>query len=704
MAKPFLKKIKSLAFILLILASTIMALSFLSQVMAETEIISLTPPSGYVETTVQLIANISTANGTYVVQFNGENVTSGTAAENNVNASFTIPHVSEGDHNVTIIDTTTGDNDTTTFEVLISYSFKPLVPESPNQLQEGANVTISINMTGGASNYTYPNMTVQIPSEDATYEALKNITTDATGDFYDNITYPSDFSSGANTNFTGEYSILFNETVVSQFFIGLTNSSKYHRGDIVDIHAVDYYPPNENVTLTIKLGDTLIDSINWTATDGIINYDWTVPSNATIGNYTLSIEPVPTSKQKANDTQIFEIPGFKTKISTLNLANITVPDIFVRTYDNLTKTYYNTTSDADGLAVQMLDIGDYGCEAFFKDVRVDESNFTITKEEVNFTSGEWLHTLNLTCQLTTMNINVIDEQNVSIPQASINLSYNYTTNLDKKENMTGTDFGETNITGTLQLYSLLPNVTYTVNASRYGEVFNQDNNTLYSLTAIAYTEVRIVCPVRTLQVNVTDTHNQPIESVTVKAQELMGGLSYSENTDISGTAVLNCTFGKYAVTVYVGEILLNGTSVDLFENQTMSIICKLYGLNVSVKVVDYFGQPISNVNVTLQREGLTPYSDRTRSDGTTTFDNIIGGSLKITLYLPSQTQPCVTSSFFIDNSTTIQIKIEKYVMLAGFFVETSHLTTVIIIVVAAILISSIEVYMRKRHKPQKSES
>jgi len=695
LVKRLFKKIKSLTFLLLILTSALLSISFLHQVRAETKIISITPSSGYVGTNVQLSANITTVNGPYIVQFDGETVTSGNATENKVDVSFPVPPASEGDHNVTVVDVEKVENDTTTFTVLTSYSFKSVVPESPVQLQQGANVTISINMTGGKSNYTYPNVTVQTPSGDLKYEALrKNITTNVTGDFYDNLTYPDDFSSGANTNFTGEYTVIFDEAVVSQFFIGLTNSSEYHRGDIVNIKAVDYYPPNENITVTIKLGDTLIDSINWTAIDGVVNVDWPVPLNATIGNYNLSITPVLNSKQNASDTQIFIIPGFRTEIFTLNLANKTVSDIFVKAYDNSAKTYYNTTSSENGTAISMLEIGDYSCEAFFKDVRVGEINFTVAKEEQ----------INITCQLVTMNINVVDGQNISIPQVSISLNYNYTTNLNAKENKTGADFGETNITGMLQLHSLLPNITYTINASRYGEVFNQGNNTLSDLSATAYVNVTIFCPAHTLQVNVVDAHNQPIANVNVKVQELMGGLYYNESTDINGEAVLNCTFGKYTIKVCADEILLNETTVNLFQNQNISIICKIYGLNVLIKVVDYFGQSFSNVNVTLQRENLATRSGQTQSDGTVTFDNIIGGNLQIALYLQGQTQPYEQNSFFVDDSTTIQIKIEKYVMLAGFLIETSQLAIAIIIVVTLILILSIEVYRRKRLKAQKSES
>lgn len=694
LVKRLFKKIKSLTFLLLILTSALLSISFLHQVRAETKIISITPSSGYVGTNVQLSANITTVNGPYIVQFDGETVTSGNATENKVDVSFPVPPASEGDHNVTVVDVEKVENDTTTFTVLTSYSFKSVVPEFPVQLQQGANVTISINMTGGKSNYTYPNVTVQTPSGDLKYEALrKNITTNVTGDFYDNLTYPDDFSSGANTNFTGEYTVIFDEAVVSQFFIGLTNSSEYHRGDIVNIKAVDYYPPNENITVTIKLGDTLIDSINWTAIDGVVNVDWPVPLNATIGNYNLSITPLPNSKQNASDTQIFIIPGFRTEIFTLNLANKTVSDIFVKAYDNSAKTYYNTTSSENGTAISMLEIGDYSYEAFFKDVRVGEINFTVAKEEQ----------INITCQLVTMNINVVDGQNISLPQVSISLNYNYTTNLNAKENKTGADFGETNITGILQLHSLLPNITYTINASRYGEVFNQGNNTLSDLSATAYVNVTIFCPVHTLQVNVVDAHNQPIANVNVKVQELMGGLHYSNNTNLDGNAVLSCTFGKYFVKVYAGEIVLNKTALDLFQNQSISIQCRLYGLTVSVKVVDYFGQPISNANVTWQLDGLQN-SALTKSDGLVTFSNIIGGDLQVTVYLPGQSQPFEVTTPSIDSSRTIEIKLGKYVILAGFLVETSNLITAIIIAATVLLVLLIEVYRRKRLKPQKSSS
>ena len=697
MAYPLLRKTKPLTILLLILTSTIIIISFLPKAKAETKILSIDPFSGDVETAVQLRANVSTVNGTYEIWFDETFLTRGNATENSVNASFIVPHAPSGNHNVTIIDVDAGENDTTTFTVLTSYFFEPDVPESPAQLQEGENVTIYVNMTGGEPNYTYAEIKVQTP-RNVTYEALSDITTNVLGDFYGNLTYPNDFSNGANTNFTGEHKVLFNVTVVNRFFVGLTNCSEYHRGDVVNVKAVDY-PFNQNVTITLKFGDETIDSITSSVTDGVIDTNWNVPLDATVGNYTLRITPIPESKKEANDTQIFEIPGFKAEVFTLNLANVTVFDVFVRVYDELADELYNSTSDEEGLAIFMLEGGNYGCEAFFKEVKVGKIEFVIAKE------GQ-AKPVNLTCQLTSVNISVIDAQNISVPFVSISLSYNYTTNLDIKENRTETEFGETNINGILRLHSLLPNITYRINASRHGEVFNQNNNTVSELSAQDCVDVNIFCPVRTLHVNLVDAYNQPIEKARAEVQELMGGLYYSTTTDEDGNAVLNCTFGRYFMKVYVDEIMLyeNKTPVDLFQDKNLSISCKLYGLNLLVRVGDYFGQPIPNANVTLQREGLSLFLGTTESDGIVTFDSIVGGNLTVRVYLTDETQPSAAKTSLVDESKTIEVKIEKYVILAGFLVETSQLTTAIIILAIVILILLVEMYRKKGPKLQEGLS
>ena len=130
----------------------------------------------------------------------------------------------------------------------------------------------------------------------------------------------------------------------------------------------------------------------------------------------------------------------------------------------------------------------------------------------------------------------------------------------------------------------------------------------------AWFNVNVTCPTFTLQVNVTDSNNQAASDVQVKVQENMGGIHYEGRTDAQGMAIFNSsTFGKYQIGAYDSDgIKLNEVAVDLFQDQNISLPCQLYGLTVTIRILDYFGQPISNVNITLHREGAMPRSNHTQ--------------------------------------------------------------------------------------------
>jgi hypothetical protein len=249
--------------------------------------------------------------------------------------------------------------------------------------------------------------------------------------------------------------------------------------------------------------------------------------------------------------------------------------------------------------------------------------------------------------------------------------------------------------------STLTHINYTINASRYGIVFNENNSTIYDLPAEVWFNATILCPPETVTLNVTENHHNPLPNARVELVEQMGGISYSGTASGAGTVVVNATFGKYTVRVYVNSILLKETSVDLFNDTYQEIYCQLYNLTISVTVVDYFGQPIPNANVTWQLGDLQN-STLTEPDGSAIFNNIIGGDLQVTVYLPGQSHSPIITTQFVDNSQTIEIKIDEYVMLAGFLVETSYLTTAIIIAVTVILALLIEIYRRRRSKQKKS--
>jgi hypothetical protein len=124
---------------------------------------------------------------------------------------------------------------------------------------------------------------------------------------------------------------------------------------------------------------------------------------------------------------------------------------------------------------------------------------------------------------------------------------------------------------------------------------------------------------------------------------------------------------------------------------------------INVKVVDYLGQPIQNVEVKLQRANLI-FLPQTYSGGTAIFSNIVGGDLQAYIYIVDQKEPCVVKPFSAEKSTTVVINIEKYIVLAGFLIETSQFVTILIIAMTLILLVLVEIYRRRYLKGEESES
>jgi hypothetical protein len=675
------------------------------------EITSITPTtqSGKVGDTVQIIGTINKTDGEYRIWFGSYNVTptEPRATGNLVNAIFQIPHVPNANYTITLQDVDKNINATTLFLVEPAYYIEAIMPSPPLQLQENDTVNILVNVTGGKQNVVYyANVSVMIPSPLRTnYSATVELTnTTDTGDGFANITYPNQTlfqPSGSLTNYTGLYRIYFNKTqnlAEDSFFVGITDKSEYHRGEVAQIKAVGYQA-NQTANITIAFPNTnKNESLPVTASpQGIItgsNATWKVPSNASIGVYNITITITSGKPKKIPDSQLFSVPGYPIQVYTRNLAGDAVPQILVEAFDEAANTTYSNTTDGNGLARFQLEKGNHTFEEFWnKEVKVGRmQNVTIAGN----------YTYDLPCDLANMKITVKDEDENLIPFVFLNITYKYiTTKESNTEN--GSTIGQTDLSGVFLINSTLTHINYTINASRYEIVFNKNNNTIQDLPSKELFNVTILCPAKTLTLNVTENHRNPLPNAHVELIEEMGGISYNETTNDAGIVVINCTFGKYEVKVYINNIFLNETFVEMFNDTYSKIYCKLYNLTVSVKVVDYFSQPISNANVKWQLDGLQN-SGLTKSDGIVTFSNVIGGDLQVTVYLPEQSQPFIVATSFVDGSKTIEIKLDKYVVLAGFLVETSHLTTAIIIAATVLLVLLIEVYRRKRLKLQKSSS
>ncbi|MEM2972290.1 MAG: carboxypeptidase-like regulatory domain-containing protein [Candidatus Bathyarchaeia archaeon] len=683
------QKIKFSVILLLTLTAAIATFPFLPKVRAEVKIISVYPTSGHVGANVTLIANITTVDGQYRIFFDEKELLSENATGNSVNASIVIPQTRAGNHTIKIMDEGTKENATETFEVLTAYLLEISPPvEPPRQRQEGDSVEIYVNITGGEKDKQFyiANITVQNPN--ATYTNTFNITLSDDGNGSEIVKYPENFT-GANTYYVGEYKVFFNETLANATFtIGLTNSTEYHRFQVVNIKATGYQP-EENVTITIT-GEKLQFSTSLNAdAEGVAQMNWTVPYNASMGYYTVNVTSTfgPTAKIPS-DIQSFTVPGFDVNITTRNLADEPVPEVAIRIFEDGV-SIVNATSGSNGLAIVKLEIGNFTAEAYFKERKVGESWINVTETSLSF---------NITCNLVSLRVLVlaiVKGKEICVPEVELTLS---------PENLTLTPALTTNIDGVAVFRSLLADVTYTLNASRYGMQFNTTTlSLLQNGNPVAWFNLTITCPNYTLKVNVTNPNadNQPIGGATVKVQDLLGGLFFEENTTGNGVAEFNCPFGRYTIKIYADNVKLNETTANLNASTVnVFVSCSLYGLSFSVQVVDYFGQPIPNANVTLQRDGSFYRSNLTESDGIAKFPNIIGGALWAVVYLPGQSQPYVETAFYVGSSATVQVKMERYVVLAGFLVETGQLATTLIVVVSVILVLIFEFYRRRHLKPK----
>ena len=655
-----------------------------------------------VGTPVTLIGTIDTVNGTYTVYLGDKLVDSGSSIGYYVPSNFTIPDTPGGDYNLTLTDVAQNSNTTFAFPILTAYSIKPVVPSSPAQLQEGSSVGLNVAVTGGQPNTVYDaEITVTLPSALGTnFTQSVSLTASSLGTAQTQILFPdSSFSpSGSTTNYAGTYTAYFNYSLSlaqQSFTIGFTDLTEYHRQDTVKINAAGYQP-SQSTTVAIQLNNQTVFSQPVTASSqGAVAATWQIPSTAALGTYTATITPQGSSSKEIADVQTFQINGYPITFTAVNLVGEVVPNILVEAVDQaVAGTVYSGTTGYAGVAVINLEKGNVTVAAYWNQVKVGEM-------AVSTAVGA---SYNITCQLTDLKIKVQDQSGVVIPFTNLNLTYQYVNRTGATQ--TGTAFGQTDLTGTYTFNSTLPNITYIVNASKYDAVFNSGNNTVNNLSAQPTVQVTVLCPDETLTLSTVDYNGAVIPNARVTLIEQASGIFYSVTTDSNGNAQLQVTFGQYGARVYTADnVLLNETMINVLSSTQSQIRCVLSNLQITVKVVDYFGNPISNINVQLSRQGMNTQSDTTRGDGKVTFSSVLGGSIEITANPAGNQNIYVAKNIQVNSPTTVTLSMEKYVALGGALVDTSLLATLLIIILVIVLLIVIEVFRRTGFKlPRKKEN
>jgi hypothetical protein len=640
---------------------------------------------------VNLLASVETANGSYRVYFENTLVDSNVSQGYFVSSNFTIPEVPSGSYIITLTDVAINQNTTLPFPILTSYSVNPIIDSALPHLQENTDVPLNVTITGGLANTSYDaEITVVLPgSEDLNFTRILTLTTSSEGTAQMQITYPDEsFSpSGSSTLYAGTYSIYFNASQglgQNQFKVGFTERILYHRGESVAIRAVGYQP-NQGVTSAVSYNNEIVFSEELTASgQGIVTSSWPIPQTAAKGTYTITLTAQTSPSKTISDIQTIELPGYPITFRVLNLAGDLVPQILVEAFDQSANRTYEGTTDFEGVATINLETGSHNVRAFWNEVEV--GNITISINGNN--------TFSISAQLTNLQIKVQSENEVVIPFVNLNITFQYQTRtgINQKGNATG----QTNLSGVYLLNSTLPGITYQIAASKFETVFNTTNS---AVDVEPTTEVIVICPSELLMLKTVDYNFATLANARVTLIEQASGIFYTVTTDSTGTAQAQVTFGQYRASVYTDDnVLLNETIISVLGDTQSQIRCALYNIDISVKVVDFFGSPINNVNVQLSRPGMSPQVSNTQSNGISIFTNVIGGDIQIVAYPNGNPNAFTAKNLQVNAPTTIEVSMDRYIVLAGSLIEVSTLATIVLVLIVVLLLAGVVFYRRTGFK------
>ncbi len=621
---------------------------------------------------------IYTLNGTYQVIIGKTIVATGKSDGYFVHRNFTVPELPSATYALILCDVDINVNASNKFSIERGYQISAF----PTIIQEGAGVSITATVTGSQLGTNYrAEISVTNPKGDVYTSIVSLGTPNVDGTTSASASFPADFTGGL-TDYCGTYELAFNDSLAKgQFTVNILDSTAYHRGETVNIKAVGYQA-NQGATLTVTRGSTIIDTKTVNADEnGVITTTWIVPSNAPIGELTLKIFTTDGSQKSPVDQQTFAIAGYNVQVQVTNLSDRGVPDLSVKATDAQTETYQTSIADSSGVASFKLDKGGYDLTAYLDEVVVGSTNITVTGDG----------TFTLRCQLGDMKITVKTFDGTPMSFVDLSIKYQYQSgSISRSGNLTG----ETDPTGSFIIASTVAGATYTIEASVYNRVFNGLNNTATSLYDQSTTNVVIICPSENVVFSVTGHDNQAIPSARIELVELSNGLFYYATTDISGNAQTTATFGKYRVRIYMDNALISQENIQVFTNTHKQIRCTLYGIQLQVSVVDFFGSPISGTTVTLN--GPAKAVSYTRSNGVATFNNIIGGEMQIIAQAQGTPEASQAINVDVNEPTTVQIKLAKYISLGGVLMQASSLITVLVILVIAALFLAVEVVRRRR--------
>jgi len=399
------------------------------------------------------------------------------------------------------------------------------------------------------------------------------------------------------------------------------------------------------------------------AVETTVNDTFTVPSRP-IGSYDITLQDTTTTNNATTEFTVIEITAYcqaRNKYDQKPLTNLSVA-----VYTN-TGVIASEKTNETGWTSFSLDRGNYTFKAYWNGKLVGSLDGSVTG---NVTDYVLQRSFYIECELAHITVAINDEAGNPLPFINVNLTSSNTENL----------IFETNSTGIIAT-ATLTNVSYTIESRRYGHLFDTTLIENLTYTRDEKDRINITCPTYNLFVYVLDSKENALKNVEVTVYEWSSErIVGSGPTDSDfGSISFNCTFGRYKIKVdgtdWGHKIVLNETDMDLVEDPFFFVVhCMISNIDPSVKVVDYFGQPIPNAEVKLERKFDEEYVNvanlTTESDGTVSLPKT-GGDYRISVHVMGEC--CEVRPIHLSRSKAIEFKIDKYVTLGGYSIQTTQL-------------------------------
>lgn len=698
MSKSALKKI-AVYFVVASLLS-IFELVPIPSTMAAIPSISINPTSGVVGDTVTASGQINTTDGAFTIRWNQAFNFTGVAVGNNFTRSFGVPSSTGGNIVVELIDETLDTIvATTNFSLIAKFSIHVDTLPSPRQLQEGNKTSVRINVTGGLPNTRYPaNVTVKNPANQTRSKVMLLTNTTVTGAGNGTASFPTDFGTGAHTNLTGTYFVSSNVTgeETAEFFVGLTDKTEYRRKENVRIQAAGY-KASEKVKVDIRTSVSVSSfPQNVTAgSSGMVTLIWSVPVNATSGTYhvILTNTTADGTFKTPTDTQNFAILGFACLVEVKNLAGEAVEGASIKVYNaSATTTVLNEgLTNSSGWVLFNRDGGNYTFKAFFKNVEVGlRANELITADIQ----------LHMNLSLTNFLATVRTAEGEGVPLIDVSL----------KENKTGTQAaGQTNATGMTAIRNLFTNRTYRAEATRYGLLFRNMTLDVVLLPAGGWIFLNLTLMNQQLNVHTIDAKDESAFGVDIRVYEWASGTTTpvdSATTNFSGDVFFSLPFGRYILKAFKSDDFLSEIIVDLDKPTALTFDLTTLNVNVVVSVLDYFGQPLPNAEVKIERkigQDFTLISTKfTDAAGAAQFVDMVGGESRVSVSLGG-VLVAVNTQFLGAGSSEVGIRVAEYVAIVGYPLQTGAFALLIftLVLIIVVLVAARKRVMQVFRRPSK---